>query len=429
MTFPAVVNKHTLVIPVPSATKRFLLELGAYGGSVVLLQGLRFGISVVCAGIVSPPEWGLWTLLNSVLAYSFVADLGISNGMNRDIPLYRGAGNRVRAGRISDASRSFALVSSVLCALGAAVYATYRGGPMQHEFLAFAGLLLLYRLFTFAQCYAMAFEDFGRVTRSNLALAALTSTVCLPLTIYFGLRGYLYSQIVTFALGGILYLKPLVSSFRWNFDREDLADLAKGGLPIAAVGITASLVTSADRWLVSGVLGMEAIGHYSLVGMVWGTMSLLPQVIATRMYPGMSSEWGANRSGTALRAMLKRYTLLGLALTVPLVAVVEVVGPLLAETFLPAYRPGIPAMQIAVLGFAFQPVVHGCACLFNVLGKQQFVFAVQTAALAGAVGLTMALFSLGYGLAGAAFASAAASGFQAAGFFVASRYVLRRLPA
>lgn len=429
MTFPAVANRNSLVIPLPSGTKRLLLELGSYGGSVVLLQGLRFGISVVCAGIVSPPEWGLWTLLNSILAYSFIVDLGISNGMNRDIPLYRGAGDRVRVGRISDASRSFALITSILCALGAVVYANYKGGPMRPEYLAFAGLLLLYRLFTFAQCYAMAYEDFGRVTRANLALAALTSTVCLPLTIYFGLRGYLYSQIATFALGGILYLKPLLASFRWNFDWEDLVNLAKAGLPIAAVGITASLVTSADRWLVSGFLGMAAIGHYSLVVMVWGTMSLIPQVIATRMYPSMSSEWGANRSGTALRAMLKRYTLLGLALTVPLVAVVEAVGPSMVETFLPAYRAGIPAMRIAALGFAFQPVVHGCACLFNVLGKQQFVLAVQTAALAGAVGLTMALFQLGYGIEGAAFSSAVASGFQAAGFFLASRFVLRRLPS
>src|SRR6185312_11992317 len=102
---------------------RSVSSFAGYGGSVLLLQTLRFGASIVCARIAGPAEWGFWTLLNTVLAYSYIADFGVVNGMNRDIALFRGRGDRARVTTIANTSKSLVLCTSALCTLAAAAFA------------------------------------------------------------------------------------------------------------------------------------------------------------------------------------------------------------------------------------------------------------------------------------------------------------------
>src|SRR4051794_1152267 len=91
-----------------------------YGGAGLLLQALRFGLSILGARLAGPSEWGFWTLLNTVLAYSYIADFGVVNGMNRDIALFRGRGDRARVASIARTSKSLVLCTSALSALAAA---------------------------------------------------------------------------------------------------------------------------------------------------------------------------------------------------------------------------------------------------------------------------------------------------------------------
>jgi O-antigen/teichoic acid export membrane protein len=409
-----------------SFDSKFVLQLGAYGTSVLLLQGLRFAVSILCARSLAPADWGLWTLLNTVLAYSFIADLGVSNAMNRDIPMFRGRRDLARVASIANLSRSFVLCTSALCMVLAAAYALFAPAANRPVLLVFAVVLFSFKAFTFAQTYSMAHEDFGRVTRSNFALALLTPTVCLPLAHRFGLTGFLCGQIVTFVVGSLLYVESLTKSFRWNLDLSALFSLGRTGAPIAIVGITAALVTSTDRWLVNGFLGVRAVGYYSLVAMTWGAVNILPQVVAARLYPQMASHWGEHASPKGLLRLADRCTLLGLAPTLLVVLGVEAVGPYLVRTLLPRYGLGIAAMRIAALGFLFQPVIYGYANLFNVIGKQQHVVKVQLTSLATAVAISTLLFAHGWGIEAAALGTTIATCLCAAGLYFAAKLTLEQ---
>jgi O-antigen/teichoic acid export membrane protein len=308
--------------------------------------------------------------------------------------------------------------------LVAMAYALFAPAANRPVLLVFAVLLFSFKAFTFAQTYSMAHEEFGRVTRCNLTLALLTPALCLPLAQRFGLIGFLYGQIITFSVGCLLYAERLSKSFRWNLDWRGLFSLSRRGAPIAIVGITAALLTSTDRWLVNGFLGVRAVGYYSLVAMTWGMVNIIPQVVAARLYPQMASHWGEHASPEGLLRLAGRCTLLGIAPTLLVVLGVEAAAPYLVRILLPRYGPGIGAMRIAALGFLFQPVIYGYANLFNVIGKQQRVVKVQFASLATAVAISGLLFTQGWGIEAAALGTAIATCVCAAGLHLVARRTL-----
>ncbi|HUS06527.1 MAG TPA: oligosaccharide flippase family protein [Bryobacteraceae bacterium] len=400
-------------------------EFAGYGGSVLLLQALRFGVNILCARLAGPSDWGLWTLLNTVLAYSYIADFGVVNGMNRDVALFRGRGDTAQVARIENTSKSLVLCTSVLCALVAAGFAFHTQDSQRRTvLLIFAVLLLFYKLFNFAQVYSMAHDDFTRVTKANFWLAAVT-VPCVLLVFVWGLPGFLWAQVLSFAVGGYLYIAPLASNFHWGLDRAELARLAIGGIPIAAVGFAATFIGSIDRWLVAGFLGVHSVGHYSLVIMAWSTIGLVPQIIASRMYPRLAEEWGRTADLRLVARLLKQSTWVGLALTAPLVLAVEIVAPQIVMRFLPAYNGGIAAMRIAALGFLFQAVTCCYSNIFNVVAKQQYLLAVQALAAISTIAVTASLLALGWGLEGAAVGATFGSCIYCGGAIAAVRLLIR----
>jgi Membrane protein involved in the export of O-antigen and teichoic acid len=330
-----------------------------------------------------------------------------------------------RSRKIVNTSKSWVLCTSILCALVSAGFAlTVQNTQRRASLFIFALLLAFYKLFNFAQVYSMAHDDFTRVTKANFWLAAVT-VPCLLLVVAGGLPGFLWAQVISFAVGGCLYIAPFTGNFRWELDRAELVRLALGGLPIAAVGFAATLIASMDRWMVAGYLGVRSVGHYSLVVMAWSTISMVPQIVATRTYPRLAEEWGRTGDLHALAGLLKESTWIGLALTAPVVLAVETVVPQLVTRFLPAYQGGIPAMRIAAVGFLFQAVTGCYSNIFNVVAKQQYMLAVQAVAAISTIAVTAGLLSMGWGLEGAAIGATFGSCVYCGGMIAAVRWLTR----
>jgi O-antigen/teichoic acid export membrane protein len=204
-----------------------------------------------------------------------------------------------------------------------------------------------------------------------------------------------------------------------------LARLAMGGLPIAAVGFTATLIASIDRWMVAAFLGVRSVGHYSLVALAWSTISLVPQIVAAHTYPRLAEAWGRTGDLRVVYGLLRESTWVGLTVTAPVVLAVETVVPPIVARFLPAYTEGIPAMRIAALGFLFQAVTSCYANLFNVVAKQQYMLAAQAVAAISTAAVTAGLLAAGWGLEGAAVGATLGSCIYCGGVIAAARLLTR----
>src|SRR5262249_53540026 len=148
-------------------------------------------------------------------------------------------------------------------------------------------------------------------------------------------------------------------------------------------------------WMVAAFLGIRSVGEYSLVAIVWSTVSLVPQVVATQSYPRLAGAWGRTGDRTVLAGLLKESALVSLVLTGAVVLAIEIAAPSLVRTFLPAYAPGVPAMRIATPGFLFQGGVYCYSNLFNVLGQQHRLLVVQAMAATFTAAATAGLLACG----------------------------------
>lgn len=392
---------------------------------MVVLQAVRFGVTLYCARALGPEDWGVWVLLNTALAYSYLADLGVVNAMNREIPFERGRNDPARLVEIERTAQSVALVSAGALGLAAGCGALLTAGPMRRTLLEFAFLVAAYKLFTFSQCHWMAHRDFRRLSRSNLALSLLTPSCALPLAAAAGLHGFLYSQILIFAAGALALGGPVAKGFRWRCRGLEVRRLSRMGLPIAAVGVAASVSASVDRWVVGATLGAGAVGLYSLAALTWSAVNLVPQALAAQFYPRLSETWGRTLDPRALEPLVRMQNRLGFGLTLPVVMAIEILLPPLVRAFLPAYAGGIHAMRIAAAAYLVQPLWLAYGSLYNTLGRQRTYLAAQLAALAGAAALSALAVRLGGGLEGVALASGGANAVCALALAARARRTLR----
>lgn len=169
-----------------------------------------------------------------------------------------------------------------------------------------------------------------------------------------------------------------------------------------AVGLLYGLLTTADRWIITSLLGVEQLGYYSLAIMAMGFLTMIPMVIAQQIYPRMAETFGNISSYPALKKWVLRQAIMGLSVTVPLLVGVYFIFPPIVERFLPAYAPGITAMKIILVGLLFLPLSRGFGNFLNTVDKQVYNMVVQGFAVLVNVGLNISFVRMGLGINGVA---------------------------
>ena len=121
---------------------------------------------------------------------------------------------------------------------------------------------------------------------------------------------------------------------RFTLDRRILIKVCQYGLPLSATVALANVVFSSDRFLIAGMLGAGAAGHYcASVDLISQTLTMLMMVINLAMFPLAVRAWEQQGRGAA-QAQMKSNASLLLAVGVPCVVGLSVLAPGVAECFL-----------------------------------------------------------------------------------------------
>ena len=380
----------------------FLREFLLFAASTVLLQGSRFAVNLFAAERLGPERFGFWYVLNLALAYGGLAHLGVINAMNRDVPVFRGKGNAERVRLIQGVSAGVLLVSTAVAGLVMVVSLAFLEHVPRAPLAALIALFIVTQPYLLLQVYLKSDGQFGRLSFQQLLFALLFPLSVVPLTIGYGLSGFISGQALVTLLISLFVLRTWTFHLRPVFNVQETLRLVRVGLPIMLVGLMYTLLTTADRWVITAFLDVQRLGYYSLAIMVLGVLSLIPMVVAQQMYPRMAEAWGrTSDAGDVLRWAL-RQTGMALAFTAPLVLVLYFAAPPLIEAFLPAYTEGVAPVKIILFGPLFLALSGGFANLLNTLDKQVYYLAVQAAALLVNVGLNVMFVRAGMGISGIA---------------------------
>lgn len=326
--------------------------------------------SVLVARWTGPREMGIWNTALLVSLYTPILQIGVFNGLNRELPYLIGAGKRDRAVHMAEASWAWAwllVLFSTLCGLTAALWFWKRG-----EFvLLFTSLALtatvvsswptLYLTTTYR-----THDEFGRLAQNTVAVA-IAGVALVALVWRFHFHGLLIRASLLAALGALAlyWRRPMPVRPKWGL--AQLVHLAKVGIPIWFIGQMATFFMSLDRLAL--VRSTQTLGYFTIAIQVGTFVRQIPIAFTTVFYPQMSHRYGETHCAMEIWRIAKKAAL-GACFAGLLAGIGGwLILPGFVRLVLPKYVPGIPAARIsAFLGLAMGLYLFDN--IYNVIRRQ-----------------------------------------------------------
>jgi len=342
------------------------------GGTVVSMACQMVG-GVLLGRLVAPATLGLFAGIGLVLGYAPLLQLGILNGLNRELPYFVGKGDRQRVRELAAAAQAWALIvggAACTALLGVAGW-YFAHGDLWKAAGWFTNAILAVFLFysAYLQTTYRTSQDFARlalagVVQSSAGLALIALVAMLN---FYGLclRALLMATVGALIL---FWWRPVRVGPRWG--TEPLKHLLRIGAPIFVVGEVYALWAVINRTLVLKLAGTEAMGLYSMAVLAGAAITILPTAVSQIVYPKMAEQYGRMENAADLLRIALRPMLLTAAVLVPVVAAAWLLAGPAVRLMIPAYVDAVPAIQwtlpVAIIA-SFATATN----VFNVVRRQR----------------------------------------------------------
>ena len=347
---------------------------GALAGGNILASVFSQIGGILAARFAGVAAFGLFQTIGIVQGYARFAQLGIGNGLNRELPYFIGKGDHQRVKALAAAAQAWILIVSLVSGTCMLLLAGWHlaGGDGWRAAGWGTYAVLMFTLF-YGQFYLQVTyrtgHDFARLAMANVVQngLALVLVVLVAVWSFYGLclRGII-SGLAGVAV--LYYWRPVRVGPKWNFSH--LKHLFIIGAPIFGVGELYSWwVCYLSRTLVLAYLGFNSVGLYSLVLQAAQAVEILPAAVTQVIYPRMSEKYGRTGKIQGLLGMtVKPIALTAMGMVLFIALAWWLVEPAM-RLVLPAFTDAIPAMRWGIL-IPFLSSFAPVNLVFNVVRRQ-----------------------------------------------------------
>ncbi len=350
------------------------------------------------ARYAAPEILGLFNGIGLIQGYTRFLQLGVINGLSRELPYYYGKGDHQRVQALTSVALAWALMLGTTVALslfGVAGWCMMRGDRWMAAAWLTNGVVafqFFYGTMYLQSTYRTA-HDFARLSLANVVqnAVALALVVLVAIMSFYGLC--LRAILVATGTGLLLFAwRPIRVFPAWNW--KNWAHLLIIGLPIFIVGELAQFWITLEGTFVFSILGRRDMGFYAMAVVAGTTLEMLPMAVSQVIYPRMAEQYGRTHNVGKILRMAVKPMLATFCGMVPLVFLGWWLARPLTQFCVPKYVGAVSAMQWALLPpllLSLFPIYN----VFNVVRRQElYVIGI----LAGMLGYFVALtFLFRYG--------------------------------
>jgi O-antigen/teichoic acid export membrane protein len=399
-----------------------------YLGATYLSTLLCAVRSIINARWLGPELYGFWGSLAFFMSFGYHLHGGVREAVIKDIPAYRAQG---RADLAADAAQlAFTFFASLLLIAAAGFWVAAWRLPAQTPALlrwgwVVAGVVLVLEvLYDFEQTVTRAEERFDHLNAALTFATVASLLLTVWLVVAYGLAGFYWVAVATPALGLWLLRRRAGYRWRWRWSWPRLREMLATGWPVLGMVLVFEALRWIDRGLILGLIGLEGLGCYTLGLMLMRLCFFFPEVIASVVEPRLHADYTRSNDAADIRDHLW-LPLRTLALLMPCgLAALDVVLPFVLAHWLPAYRPGLPAIRVLVWSSVFMGMAFATKSALVALGQQRRVLPIYGAAIAVSLAGGLWLVQRGWGLTGVACSTGMAYAVCSTGLVVV---VLRQL--
>jgi O-antigen/teichoic acid export membrane protein len=386
--------------------------------SSVLGAAFSFFRSIVLARLLTPEIFGLMAICSMVIrGIEIFTETGF------------GAALIHRQQRFEDA-RDTAFTLWVLRGIGLAAIsfllapwvAAFYHEDVLKSIVAVIGVSFILTGFNNINTIALQKElDFKRLTYLEQIGGVLSTVISLGLAYWLrDVWALVYAQLASSVISVVLSYVMVPGRPRFRFDRDIARELFSYGKFMTGLAVVVFLTNQLDSALIGKLLGMEALGFYTVAYTLANLPSTnLSKVVAKVLFPMFSK---LQADPPQLRVEYLRGVRLVVAVVVPIsVAIVVLAHDIVTALYGAKWAAAAVPLQILAVFGCFQALWVLNGYLYNAIGKPHIDFYMNTSRLVLVLGLLYPL-TLSYGLAGASAAVAIPMAVQ----FAAGVYLSRK---
>lgn len=372
---------------------------GLLGQAVVIGAGVV--VQVLLARLLSPGEFGAYTLLTALMYFAAVViRLGLQQLVVRataSVYLARGPDLAVAVARRVVTAGAVAATSALpLMALFVVPWGfglMFGNGQLDGLSLAIAGIVAAEAL---RPVVSETFRGLHQQSRATMLGNALRMVlVVAPLLVVSAVRGQLgLAAVVWLFLGASV---AVLTSATVNFvlvlrrtpghpeERRPLRAIYLAGLPFLVTELTAAAMSMGDVVVLGRSVPHEELALYAAASRVAALISVPAFVATTVLTPAVASLWAVRRKDR-LQVLLRGYGLLAAAPAAIALVVVCLVGHhLLGLLFGPYYRGGWAYLVVLATGAVLNTVLGFASSVLMTIGEVRIVVRVTVLAAIGTV--------------------------------------------
>jgi O-antigen/teichoic acid export membrane protein len=333
-----------------SKTVRTITVFGM-GNMVAMLLGL-IG-TIIQARYISPSDLGVFRTFGVVAGYLAFLQLGVFDGLQREIPLQMGRGNQTAAEQAASACLAWIMVVSAGCValfLGWAIhFACYSQWMQFWGCLSYTPAILVTLYGGYLGMTFRTGQQFVTLSKTSViqALAGILVLPLLPVMGYYGicLRASVISLTNLFLLHRWRPLKV-----RPRQDWPVFWRVIRVGLPLSGIGyVYTSLWISVEGTIVLTWFGTQALGLYAVSVFIRTVVSQLVLNVSQVLNVKMCEHYGRSSSAEhTMRRIVMPVVLMSLG-SLPLIAVGWLLLPWVVRGLIPRYVEATVLMQIFLL--------------------------------------------------------------------------------
>lgn len=344
--------------------------------SLYLISSILYPIvgmvnTVIASRYINPSDMGVINKYLLITTYTSFLQLGVYNGLNRNIAYFKAQGKYQLVQSMVDTSYLVGKIISLInitLSLSIFVYAIIY-------------LDIICKLATFLLCviasttslinhYDVTFRsssEFGRLGKIKIK-ETLLSIMLIWTPILFNFIGYVFSYCIKQTYAFILRRKGTPFENKKTYSWESYKILLLTGLPMLIDGYLWTVFSVSDQTFIALNMSSEDMGLYNIARQCTMAIMIIPNAINTILYPKAADLYGRyNDKGILVKFWYKSVALY-IVVMVPIALIGYYSIPFFIDYLVPKYSGGTTAAQISILtGLTY--IYFGPGVIFGTLKK------------------------------------------------------------
>lgn len=329
-------------------------------------------VNLITIRWISPEDIGLWNGYFIFVSYVYFIQLGVVNGLSRELPFYLGKKKQNVAVGLARTSLSVVSVNTALVLIFGFFfiwYSAFKSASLSNVFYTSISIVVLMALQFYTNYLLSTFRSnnsFKRLTYIYVGMS-LFIPVSLLLVLYYNYLGHIIRiplvalvQLIALHLYRPFKIKP---KFKLKFFKL----LTSTGIPLFVFGYITGIASTFGRLILLQLGTTLQMGLYSPAIAVNTAMRLIPVTLSQYIYPKFSYIAGESNSKITIWKLAVKVSFYVFLILLPITAVGYLLMPWFINNIFPNYTEGIFAAQLATIAGLFSGASIGFVTSLNTM--------------------------------------------------------------